>query len=133
MQHSQVEEIWNRLSAIGFRTISRNRDWYKAVVVSMLIGPPGTQDQIEQRAREVISVLGLVGVTYPKGRHPCFHFGFKETPEYFIGFEGSRGVGDIHTLDDFGVYCATHNRGWSLCLTPGDECTQSCRYGMRMS
>ncbi len=131
MQRSRVQEIWNRLTAIGFRTRSRNPDWYKAVVVSMLLAP-GMQDQIEQQAREVIRVLDLTGVTYPTGHHPCFHFGLNGVPEYFFGFEGTRGVGNIHTLDDFGVYCATHNRGWRLSQTIGDECTQSCRYGMRM-
>lgn len=133
MQRNRVEQIRDRLAEIGFRvTRSSNPDWYEAVVVSMLYGPPSTQDQIEQRARDVIMVLGLGGVTYPtSGNHPCFHLGVNGAPDYYLRKVQIPRVGN-YTLDDFGVYCATHNRGWRLCETPGDECRPSCRYGMRM-
>ena len=132
MQSGRVREFWNILTEIGFRTKSRNPEWYKAVVVTMLLGS-GKRREIDERAREVVRSLGLTGITFPKGSRPCFHLGHRRPRNYFMGTKGQHGVGDNHSLDDFGVYCATHNRSWRMCETPSDPCTPNCRYGMRLS
>ena len=65
MDSDRVRELWDCLSDVDFRTRSRNPDWFKSVVVSMLLGP-GNQDAIEERAIEVVRALGLAGITFRK-------------------------------------------------------------------
>ena len=132
MDSDRVRELWDCLSDVDFRTRSRNPDWFKSVVVSMLLGP-GNQDAIEERAIEVVRALGLAGITFPTGRRPWFH------PSFHLGYDGPRAyhedhehrVGENHSFNDLGVYCATHDRPWSGYGTIGNSCMPSCRYGMR--
>ena len=134
MDSHRVRELWDCLSDADFRTRSKNPDWFKSVVVSMLLGP-GNQDAIEERAIEVVQALGLAGITFPKGSRPWFH------PSFHLGYTGPRAyheehgyrVGENHSFGDLGVYCATHDLPWSGFGTIGSSCTLSCRYGMRGS
>ena len=127
---NRIRDTWDRLIDSGFKTRSPNPEWYKAVIVSMLLGP-GTRDNIVERAHEVLQSLGLANVSMPKDTrwHPCFHLGHDGPRRYFI--DTGRDIGNF-TPDDFGLYCATHNREWRECRTTGYACTPNCRYGMRL-
>ena len=125
MNPNRVRELWDYLDDIGFRTSSRNPEWFQSVVVSMLLSP-GTDPEIKAGGREVVRAMGLDGITHPEREiYPSFHLGcpgprkYHETTGYRVGLN--------HSFDDLGVYCATHNRSWN----EHEACTPSCRYGMR--
>ena len=127
MNPNRAKELWDYLSDDGFHTTSVNRDWFKSVVVSMLLSP-GTDKAIKERAREVVQALGLKGITFPKHElHPSFHLGCPGPRKHFKDKPGGYMVGLNHSFDDLGVYCATHDRPWN----EHEACTPSCRYGMR--
>ena len=130
MSHNRVKELWDYLSDDGFRARSPNPEWFRSVVVSMLLDP-GNQDAIEERAHEIVQALGLKGITFPKYKgHPSFHLGC-DGPRKYHEDRGYR-VGENHSFNDLGVYCATHNRSWKEFETIDSPCTPSCRYGMRI-
>ena len=125
MNPTRARELWDYLGYDGFRTASPNPEWFKSVVVSMMLSP-GTDEAIKERAHWVVQALGFQGITLPKYElHPSFHLGcagprrYHETRGYRVGLN--------HSFDDLGVYCATHDRSWE----ENETCTPSCRYGMR--
>ena len=133
MDPNRTKELWDYLSDDGFRTTSPHPEWFKSVVVSMLLSP-GTDGAIKERAHEVLQALGLEESTLPKDEiHPSFHLGragprnYHEKYGFWVGQKHTK-----HTFDNLGVHCATHDRPWNEYETIDSPCTPSCRYGMRI-
>ena len=121
----EARTIHRQLQALGFRPRSPNPNWYRCVVIAMLLRP-GTQRAINETALWVGRVLDLPPEKCDtKSINPRFHHGHARTRKYFE--ERGHRVGE-HTFDEIEPFCSTHDRPW----TDSDSCTPECEYGLRL-